>query len=127
MTGDVVVDGDVSSVNGKVDAGPGTEIRGDVSTVNGPIVLAGTTVDRDVRTHNGALTLKAGTRVRGEIRVERSRGSRPRRSRLEIRLEGGTVVEGDLVVEAGARPVTVYLDSDSSVQGEIRNAEVVRM
>jgi len=42
--------GDVESVNGSVEPGPGTEVSGDVGTVNGTIGLDQTIVQIDMQT-----------------------------------------------------------------------------
>lgn len=42
--------GDVESVNGSVETGPGTEVSGDVGTVNGTIELDQTIVQIDMQT-----------------------------------------------------------------------------
>jgi DUF4097 and DUF4098 domain-containing protein YvlB len=122
----VVVAGDVSSVNGSVVA-TGAEIGGDVTTVNGSLELRATTVTGSLETHNGRVTLESGSRLMGHLVIRGSRGFRRERERpLEIHLRGGSVIEGDLRSEPGARPVRVYLDSASRILGSTAGAELIR-
>ncbi len=122
----VTVDGDLESVNGGVECGQGTEVDGDVSTVNGDVDLDGTIVDGNVETINGEVTLRAGARVKRDVVIERNRGDSSRRV-LEIRVLGGSVIEGDVIVKDTERKVKVVLASGGEVEGEIDDsAEVVR-
>jgi DUF4097 and DUF4098 domain-containing protein YvlB len=126
VAGKVTVAGDVESVNGSVEVGAGSEIRGDVGTVNGGIRLEGVVVTGKVSTYNGGVTLREGTRVARDVVIERTRGSSDRRHSLDVKILGGSVVEGDVIVEDSKRKVTVYLEGGGEVKGEIRGAEVVR-
>ncbi len=124
LAGKVAVRGDLESVNGDVRCGPGTEVDGDVNTVNGDVDLEGAVVD-GIETINGEVTLRAGSRVRRDVVIDRNPGSSNRRT-LEIRVLDGSVIEGDVVVKARKRKVTVVLAGGGEVQGEIEGAEVVR-
>ncbi len=121
----VEVDGDLESVNGGVECGSGTEVDGDISTVNGDVELDGAVIDGSVETINGEVTLRGGSRVKRDVVIERNRGTGSRRP-LEIRVLDGSVIEGDVVVKARKRKVTVVLAGGGEVQGEIDGAEVVR-
>lgn len=121
----VEVDGDLETVNGSVTTGQGTKVDGDVSTVNGALRLAGTVVTGKLATYNGAVTLSEGSRVERDVVIERTRGN-SRGKPLSIKVTGGSVIEGDVIVKTDKRPVTVVLESGGEVKGEVRNAEVVR-
>ncbi len=120
----VTVNGDLDSVNGDVQCGPGTQVNGDVNTVNGDVDLEGTMIDGSVETINGEVTLRAGSRVKRDVVIERNRGSSSHRT-LEIRVLDGSVIEGDVIVKARKRKVTVVLAGGGEVKGEIEGAEVV--
>lgn len=119
------VDGDVSTVNGTLRAGEST-IQGEVSTVNGTIKLNGSTVERDIMTVNGRITLDRGTRVAGNLIIKETRGRNNWSKPLKIELRGGSVVEGDVIVEDSDRKVEIRLLDGSSVGGKIEGADVVR-
>ncbi len=121
----VSVDGDLESVNGNVQCGPGTQVDGDINTVNGDVDLESAVVDGSVETINGEVTLRAGSRVKRNVVIDRNPGSSSRRA-LEIRVLDGSVIEGDVIVKARKRKVTVVLAGGGEIQGEITGAEVVR-
>jgi hypothetical protein len=64
--------------------------------------------------------------VRGSIVIKGRHGHFSGHDRLEIRVVGGSIVEGGIDVRDPERKVKVYIDKESRVNGEIRNAEVVR-
>lgn len=124
----VVVDGSAKTVNGAIECGVGSRIHGRLGTVNGRIEMANTEVDEEVSTVNGDVRLREKSVVRGGI-VIKGRNDHffgGHDHGLEIRVEGGSTVEGGIDVRDPDRKVTVYVDKDSKVNGEIRNAEVVR-
>jgi len=126
---DVTVDGDAEAVNGSIECGAGSKVHGDVSTVNGRVELSGTVVDDEVSTVNGDVLLRQKSVVRGGI-VIKGRNNHffgGHDHGLEIRVEGGSIVEGGIDVRDPDRKVKVYVDKDSKVDGEIRNAEVIRI
>jgi hypothetical protein len=121
-----VVAGSITSVNGSVVAG-GTEIEGDIVNVNGSVTLEATTVGGSLRTHNGRVTLDGGSRLLGDLVIKQSRGlGREHERPLEIHLRDGSVIEGDLRREPGARPVRVYLDAGSRILGTTAGAELIQ-
>ena len=122
----VEVDGDAGTVNGAIECGPGSKVRGRVSTVNGRVELRNTVVNDEVSTVNGDVRLSEKSVVRGRIVIKGRQGHFSHGDRLEIRVQGGSIVEGGIDVRDPERKVTVYVDKDSKVNGEIRNAEVVR-
>ncbi len=124
----VVVDGNAKTVNGAIECGGGSKIHGRVGTVNGRIELRNTEVDEEVSTVNGDILLREKAVVRGDIVIKGRSGHSfgGHDNVLEIRVEGGSTVEGGIEVRDPDRKVKVYLDKDSKVNGEIRNAEVIR-
>ncbi len=122
------MDGDAGTVNGAVECGPGSKVRGKISTVNGRVELRNTVVDDEVSTVNGDVLLREKSVVRGSIVIKgrQSHFFNGQHQHLEIRLEGGSIVEGGIDVRDPDRKVKVYVDKDSTVKGEIRNAEVVK-
>ena len=121
----VTVDGDASTVNGTLRVGEST-IQGEVSTVNGTIKLNGSTVERDITTVNGTIKLDQGARVAGNLIIKENRGRNNWTKPLKIELRGGSVIEGDVIVEDSDREVELRLLGGSSVNGKVEGAEVVR-
>ena len=97
-----------------------------ISTVNGGISLRKTLVQTDITTYNGEVTLLEGSRVLGDLRIKEGRGSKGHQSTLTIRISGGSVVEGDIIVEDDHRPVKVYLSQGGTVRGAVRGAQLIR-
>jgi hypothetical protein len=64
--------------------------------------------------------------VRGRIVITGRHGHFSHGRVLEIRVQGGSIVEGGIDVRDPERKVKVYIDKDSKVNGEIRNAEVIK-
>jgi len=124
----VEVDGDAGTVNGPIECGPGSKVRGKVSTVNGRVELRNTTVSDEVSTVNGDVLLNGKSIVRNGIVIKGRQGHffGGHGHVLEIRVEEGSVVEGGIDVRDPERKVKVYIDKDSKVNGEIRNAEVIK-
>jgi hypothetical protein len=124
----VEVGGNAGTVNGAIECGPGSKVHGDVSTVNGRVELRNTVVDDEVSTVNGDVLLREKSVVRGGIIIKghNSHFFGGHDHGLEIRIEGGSQVEGGIDVRDPERKVKVYLDKDSTIQGDVRNAEVVR-
>lgn len=122
----VEVGGNAGTVNGSIECGPGSKVHGDVSTVNGRVELRNAVVDDEVSTVNGDVRLREKSVVRGGIVIKGRRGHFFGDHGLEIRVEGGSKVEGGIDVRDPDRKVKVYLDKDSTIQGDVRNAEVVK-
>lgn len=120
------VDGEVTTVNGSITCEPGVKIAGKATTVNGKINLAQTEVKEDIKTHNGHITLVDKSVVHGDIVIGKTHGFSSRTRRLDIRIEGDSLVKGDIIVKDDRRKVTVYLSGGGKVEGKIRNAEVVK-
>ncbi|PCJ25308.1 MAG: hypothetical protein COA96_07485 [SAR86 cluster bacterium] len=98
---DVTVNGSLITVNGGIRMGSGTVVRNRVRTVNGKIQLRNTLVREDVQTTNGDILLRDGSSVEGDIII---RGKLSWLSRI---------------FRFNHKPPTIYIDSDSSVRGDI--------
>jgi hypothetical protein len=122
----VTVDGDAETVNGAIECGQGSKLSGRVSTVNGRVELCGAMVGDEVSTVNGDVRLREKSIVRGSIVIKGRQGHFFGGHGLEIRVEGGSIVEGGIDVRDPEREVRVFISKDSSVKGEVHNAEVVR-
>lgn len=122
---DVTVKGDIGAVNGPVDCMSGVLVSGSIETVNGPVNLTHAKTRRNIETVNGHITLRDGAIVQGDIRIEGNKSKSGSQRPLVIRLEGESVVEGNIIVEDDDREVEVYLIDGSQVKGEIRNATVM--
>lgn len=120
----VAVDGNAMTVNGSVKCGAGSRLAGSVTTVNGSIELRSAVVEKDINTVNGDIRLLEKSSVGGDIVIKGRDGVFSRVHSLEIRIEGGSVVEGDIDVRDPERKVKVIISKDSIVRGKIRNAEV---
>ncbi len=116
---------DVQTVNGGVSAAAGTKIEGDVQNINGRIQLDHTTVGGDITTYTGDIHLFNNSIVKGDLIVKKSNTSNPLNRRIELRIEGGSTVEGDIVVSEKDIKVKVYIGKESKVIGEISGAEVM--
>jgi hypothetical protein len=123
----VVVDGNAKTVNGAIECGGGSKIHGRVGTVNGRIEMSNTEVDEEVSTVNGDVLLREKSVVRGDIVIKgRDGGFFDHHRRLEIRISGGSRVEGGIKVRGEDIEVKVYLSGDSTVKGGIENAQVIK-
>lgn len=122
----VDMDGHAGTVNGAIDCGIGSKIHGRLTTVNGSIELRNTQVDEEVSTINGDILLSEKSVARGDIVIKDRRGSSRDHQRLNIRISGGSQVEGSIIVQDENAEVRVYISKDSTVKGEVRNAQVIR-
>ncbi len=122
----VIADGDAATVNGSVTCGRGSTVNGRISTVNGSLELNNAVVSGGLSTTNGNVRLREQSKVGGDIVIMGRQGLASWTDGLEIRIEGGSVVEGGIDVRDSRRKVTVTIGKDSSVRGEIRNAEVIK-
>jgi hypothetical protein len=125
MAAGVAVDGNVKTVNGAITCGSGSKIHGRLGTINGRIELKNSEVDEEVSTVNGDILLTKSL-IRGDIIIKGKRGYFSGGHRLEIRIEGGSIVEGGIDVRDPDNEVKVYISKDSLVKGEIKNAQVIK-
>jgi DUF4097 and DUF4098 domain-containing protein YvlB len=122
--GGTVVDKDVVAVNGSITMDSGSQAS-EVNNINGRIKLHGAQVTGDISTVNGDVDLKDGSRVGGDIIIQDSKGNNHRDAPLKITLDGDSVVEGSIIVEADFE-VEVHLRNGGRVMGRIEGAEVIK-
>jgi len=120
----VSVEGDVESVNGSVELGAGSEVSGQVGTINGTIELDHTTVQRDVRTVNGNIELRNNSVVRGNVVIVDKKDVSKRQRPIEIKVTGGSIIEGDVVVKRNVDVRLILLDG-GKVLGQVDGADVI--
>ena len=143
----MIVDGDVESVNGNIGFGVGSEISGEVSTVNGSILLNQTVTQSDVHTVSGNIELRDKSIVKGNIVVGDTIGNvetggksgdivvsekmsvivigdKKSVSAIEIRVTGGSIIEGDIMVEREVE-VRLILSDGGKVLGQVNGVEVI--
>jgi hypothetical protein len=122
----VEIRGDIVTINGSIESGPGSVITGELSTINGQIDLRGTEVRQDLYTLSGDVFLREESVIRGDILVQKKGmiNDSSNRLYLTIRISGGSVVEGNVIVKDKEREVTVDLREGGKVLGEIRNARI---
>jgi DUF4097 and DUF4098 domain-containing protein YvlB len=119
-----VVDGDVETVNGSISMEFGSRAQ-EVGTVNGSVELNGAEVEDDVTTYNGDITLRDGANVGGDIRISEANSRSSRRGQpLRIYIEGGSTVQGSVIVEDDDMEVEVYLRG-GTIAGQIQGAKVI--
>ncbi len=141
LANEVEVDGDVSTVNGRVELGESVRVSGDVESVNGRIsaaqgaIIGGTvsSVNGSVELHatragglltsNSHVRLEAGTVIEGELRVRKRRGLNINSgSSPKIIIGRDARIQGPLTFE---REVELYVHESAAV-GEISGAEAIR-
>lgn len=116
------VSGGIESVNGRISAADGVSIGGTVSAVNGNIEMRGARAAGLV-TNNSDIRLETGTVIEGELRVRKSQGvSFNAGSPPKVIVGRNVRIEGPLTFE---RDVELYVHESASV-GEITGAEAVR-
>jgi len=122
----VEVDGSASTVNGSIHSGSGSKIHDRLTTVNGRMELQKSEVDEELSTVNGNILLLDRSLVHGNIVIKGRRGHFFGNRHIEIRIEAGSIVEGNIDVQDPENKVEVYISKDADVKGEIRNAKVIR-
>ncbi len=111
----VVVDGEVTAVNGKISLDTGSSVAKDVSNVNGDISLTGSTVGKDVSTVNGDVSVMNGAVIKGNLIIEKPHGFNSGNSKLPTIIVGpGSRVEGVIKLE---REVKLYISENAEVGG----------
>ena len=125
VNGSIKIDDNVTitqatTVNGGIRVGQGVTVQESLRTVNGGIRTEnGTVIEERVETVNGRIELHE-TRIGADLQT----------SNGDIALRDGSVVEGDLIVRGKSswferffnrtqRPTEVFIDSSSSVLGDI--------
>lgn len=119
------VDEDISTLNGPVSCYAGVKVDGSIKSVNGGIELHNVTVGGDLETHNSGILLADKCRIKGDVRIKKSHGRGMMKQTIEIKIDGGSVVEGDLYNEDPDLGVRVVLASGGKVLGKVDGAEVI--
>jgi hypothetical protein len=126
------VDGFARTVNGSISCDSGGEIRREVHTTNGSIELRGAIAGGGLTTTNGDVTVLDQSRVKGDIVIRGRQGfwffgifGWRHRHPITIRIGGGSIVEGGIIVEDDHRNVEVIVSKDSKIQGKVVNAKIV--
>ena len=123
---DVIVDGEVSAVNGRIALGGGSKVAKDLGNVNGDIELEGSEVGGDVTTVNGDVELADGAVIMGDLVVEEPSGWSIHKHTPKIIIGPGSRVEGVIRLE---REVKLYISESAEVggvEGEMSLDDAVR-
>jgi hypothetical protein len=123
---DVVVDGEVSAVNGRITLGGGSKVAKDLGNVNGDIELEGSEVGGDVTTVNGDVELAEGAVIMGDLVVEKPHGWNSSKGTPRIVIGPGSRVVGVIRLE---REVKLYISESAEVggvEGEMTMDDAVR-
>jgi len=88
--------------------------------------LDNTIVHRDVSTYTGDIHLFNNSIVKGDVIVKKSNNYKSQDRVIELRIDSGAVVQGDIIVHEKNMKVKVYIGKDGKVNGEILGAEVIR-
>ena len=123
---EVVVDGGVSAVNGRITIGGGSKVAKDLGNINGEIELESSEVGGDVSTVNGDIELAGGAVVMGDIIVEEPGGRNSSKRTPRIVIGPGSRVEGVIRLE---RKVKLYISESAEVggvEGEMTIDDAVR-
>jgi DUF4097 and DUF4098 domain-containing protein YvlB len=119
------VKGDITAVNGEIETNDSVSILGDVNSVNGNIILVNTKVAKNVETENGDITIIGSSVVEQNILIKGKHKWSDDKRHVEIRLEKGAQVLGNIEAEDESISVTIFLSSDSKILGDVVNAEIV--
>ena len=123
----VVIEGEISVVNGKIDLDPGTRVADDVSNVNGEITITGAEIGGNLSTVNGDVMFTDNSTLAGNLVVEKPGGWGWKNSRKpRIVIGPGATVAGELVLE---REVELFISETASVggvSGEMSMEDAVR-
>ncbi len=114
IASDVVVDGGVSAVNGRISVGGGSKVANDLGNVNGEIELEGSEVGGDVVTVNGDIELAEGAVVLGDVIVEKPGTRDKSKGTPRIVIGPGSRVAGVIRLE---REVKLYVSESAEVGG----------
>ncbi len=123
---DVVVDGRVEAVNGRITVGGGSKVANDLGNVNGEIELEGSEVGGDVSTVSGDIELADGAVIMGDLIVEKPGGWNDSKRMPRVVIGPGSRVEGVIRLE---REVKLYISESAEVggvEGEMTMDDAVR-
>jgi polyisoprenoid-binding protein YceI len=126
VASDVVVDGAVTAVNGRITVGGGSKVANDLGNVNGDIELDGSEIGGDVSTVMGDVELADGAVIMGDLIVEKPGGWNSNKRTPRIVIGPGSRVEGVIRLE---REVKLYISESAEVggvEGEMTMDDAVR-
>lgn len=115
----VTIDGDVDTGSGSIELGAGSSVRGKIDSGSGSVDFNGVTVEGPIDTGSGDISL-VDCQLRDDLRTTRG----------EVKLEGSTRVDGDLIIRKSKcwgicwgddQPTRVIIGAGASVAGEIRS------
>lgn len=125
------VAGRISTVNGSISCESGVKVDDYVKTVNGSISLDRTRVGNDLTTNNGHVRVENSSYVGGDIIIRKNhnpfRFLRLKRKKISVYVTDGSVVQGDIINQDRYKDVTIFLDSSSRIEGEVKNAEIEKI
>jgi len=111
---DVVVEGNVEAVNGRITLGGGSKVANDLGNVNGDIELEASEVGGDVSTINGDIELAEGAVIMGDLVVEKPGSSTSSKREPRVVIGPGSRVQGVIRLE---REVKLYISDSAEVGG----------
>lgn len=120
----VNVKGKIRSVNGSIRVKSGSLITEGISTVNGSVKISGTKLEDGITTVNGSLTISDGSSVNGDILIKESKRNflgifkSSRHPKLEIRVRGNSIINGNIINEDEDFDVILILEKGSKVTGK---------
>ncbi len=126
VASDVLVEGAVTAVNGRITIGGGSKVANNLGNVNGEIELEGSEVGGDVSTINGDVELADGAVIMGDLVVEKPGGWNGSKRTPRVVIGPGSRVEGVIRLE---REVKLYISESAEVggvEGEMTMDDAVR-
>lgn len=114
---EVMVDGEVAAVNGKIELQKGSTVARGLSNVNGSILLEASEVGGEVSTVNGDVHVLAGAAIRGDLVVKKPRGfnwGSGNNKKPKVVIGPGSRVDGVIRLE---REVRLFISNTADVGG----------
>jgi hypothetical protein len=111
--------GVIDTGSGSIELGAGSSVRGKIDSGSGSVDFNGVTVEGPIDTGSGDISL-VDCQLRDDLRTTRG----------EVKLEGSTRVDGDLIIRKSKcwgicwgddQPTRVIIGAGASVAGEIRS------
>ena len=117
----LLVEANLTTINGRIKLRSGASIGEDVRTVNGDIQLADAIVGRDVETTNGSIRLM-GTLVKGDVVFKDTFSNKydNRRDRPTLVVDADSEIQGRIFLE---RDVILKIDDAAKIGHIIRGYE----
>ncbi len=123
----VCIEGRLQAVTGTISCEPGCRLLGEIYLVKVSMTIENTEVRRYIKINDCDLVLRGKSVVKGSIIAGKSR-TKPLEQRQErIEVTGGSVVEGDIIIEDDTIDARVTISKGGEVKGKIVNAEVIRL